>query len=72
MSELSKIAHETCVLATMIEGLDALHHAGDGSQDCPLAKRARNGLPSMIEATIAKAWAVNDMVERAELASHQK
>ena len=72
---LEQLGHDSCILAAMIEGLDALHHAADGHGDCPLAKRARNALPPMIDATIAKAWALNEaieMLERAEMASRKK
>jgi len=69
---LSELAHASCTLASMIAGLGALHHAADGPEDCPLAKRARNSLPPMIDATIEKAWALNDQIERADMASRKK
>jgi hypothetical protein len=69
---LSELGHESCALAAMIEALDALYDAADGPADCPLAKRARNGIRPMIEATIAAAWALNDQIERAALPSRKK
>lgn len=69
---LSDLAHASCMLAALIEGLDALHHAGDGSENCPLAKRARNAMPVVLDLAIEKAWALNAEIERADMASRKK
>lgn len=69
---LSELGHDSCMLAALIEGLDALHHSGDGAEDCPLAKRARNAMPVVLDLAIEKAWALNEEIERAALASKKK
>ena len=66
---MDEIMHESCILASMIEGLDAMYEAADGPEECPLAKRARNGMRPMIDAAIEKAWKLNDMIETTERAA---
>ena len=68
---LQQLGHDSCILASMVEGLDALHHTADGHEHCPLAKRARNSLPPIIDACIAKAWELNDAIERLERARRE-
>lgn len=65
---LYELSHESCMLAGMIEGIDVLVSAADGHHDCPDAKRARNALPPMIEATLQRAITLNEDIERADRA----
>ncbi|WP_412505331.1 hypothetical protein [Roseovarius sp. SYSU LYC5161] len=65
---LRSLAHESCNLACMIEGLAVLADAADWPEECPLAKRARNALPTLIDAIIEQAWALNNRLDRADMA----
>lgn len=67
---LRDLAHESCRLSAMIEGLDVLSEQATGPEDCPLSKRARNALQPTLEAVIKAAWALTDRIERADN-SHQ-
>ena len=70
--QLYNFAHQACILASLAEALDVLHHAGDGADDCPITKRACNSMGPLIEAVIAQAWALNADLERADMASRKK
>ena len=69
---LYNFAHQACILASMAEAIDVLHHNADGPDDCPIAKRARNSLGPVIEAVIAEAWKLNADLERADMAARKK
>lgn len=64
---LSEMAYEACKLAALLEGIEVLVDASKGPEEDQIAKYARNSLPPMMEILIARAWALNDDLERAEL-----
>ena len=63
---LYNAAHQACILASMVEAIDVLHHQSDGPEDCTISKRARNSLGPIIDLVIAQAWALNADLERAD------
>jgi hypothetical protein len=69
---LSELAGDSCTFAAMFEALGVLQHAAGGPQDCPLARRARNGFSPTLEVTIKYAWALKDQTERADPAGWSK
>ncbi|WP_104018436.1 hypothetical protein [Roseovarius nitratireducens] len=60
---LSTMGHDACKLASMLEGLDVLINEADGDRADPIVRMARNALPPMIEALIAKAWQLQEGIE---------
>ena len=69
---LYNAAHQACLLASLVEAIDVLHHQSDGPENCQISKRARNALGPIINVVIEKAWALNADLELAELATRKK
>ena len=65
----SKLWDQSCILASLAEGIDVLHEASKGPEECESAKRARNAIKPAIDAVIEKAWALNAAIEAAERTS---
>lgn len=60
---LADLAHESCFLASMIEGLDVLNDMADAHTADITSKRASNAMRPMIEAAIKQAWDLNRRIE---------
>ena len=71
-NELYDLAHESCMLASMIEGLAVLESESGISPDAhPHQKRASNGLTALFEVVIERAWALTIAIEKAEAAARK-
>ena len=63
--QASDLADELCDLASMIEGLHVLHdEAKGGCRDSEYTKRASNAFVPILDAVIAKAWALHFAILR--------
>lgn len=61
------LAHEACMLASMIEGLAVLESEAGKTPDAHLhEKRASNGLTALFDVVIEKAWALTTAIEEAD------
>lgn len=61
------LARDACLLASVIEALDALREQADGPDDCMIVRRARNGMGAVCETAINAALQLAARIEDAGL-----
>ncbi|TXH26486.1 MAG: hypothetical protein E6Q99_04570 [Elusimicrobia bacterium] len=66
--DLTELAHDACMLASMLEGIYLLQDQATTPDSTRSSKRATNSLPPMMEATINRAWELCYAIEEADAA----
>lgn len=60
---LQDLGLESCMLASLIEGLDVLNDLADTHGEDITSRRASNAMRPMIESAIKAAWELNSRIE---------